>query len=188
MPPQALHSGFVLDQTAAFTINSKMPKREEKNTKAKTTKALRSLFIAVSVPLSLTTTIIFLFGSGHRYRAVAKPFWFPPMWFIHLAALGSSSLMGFAAWLFWADGGFHAQPDALPLYIAQVFLGLVWDPLVLVMGATRLGLIFGLIQFGTLFACYRTFRRVNPFAKDLAKPCLAWAAYLTLVNFKLIYL
>ncbi|KAF4355175.1 translocator protein homolog [Cannabis sativa] len=185
MPSQSLHSAtFVLDQT---TINSKMPKREDK-AKAKTKRALRSLLIAVSVPLSLTAAIIFFFGSGQRYRAFAKPFWFPPLWFIHLASLGSSSLMGFSAWLFWADGGFHAQPDSLPLYIAQVSLGLVWDPLVLVMGQTWLGLVFGLIHFGTLFACYRTFRRVNPFAKDLAKPCLAWAFYLTLVNFKLIYL
>lgn len=187
MPSQTLHSGTMLEQTSFTNLtNSKISKRDEKNAKAK--RAIRSLIIAVSVPLFLTTTIILLFGSGRRYRAMSKPFWFPPLWLIHLASLGSSFLMGFAAWLFWADGGFHAQSNALPLYIAQISLSIVWDPLVLVIGAAWLGLVFCLIHFGTLLACYRTFRRVNPFAKDLAKPCLAWAAYLTLVNYKLIYL
>ena len=96
--------------------------------------------------------------------------------------------MGFAAWLFWADGGFHAHGDALPLYIAQISLSIVWDPLVLRIGAIWLGFVFCLVHFGTLFACYLIFRRVNPFAKDLAKPCLVWVAYLTLVNYKLLFL
>ncbi|PON80354.1 TspO/MBR-related protein [Parasponia andersonii] len=188
MSSQTLHPGFMLDQTIITTIptNYKLSKREKKIFRAK--RALRSLFIAVSIPLSLTMTIILLFGSGHRYRAVPKPFWFPPLWLIHLASLGSSFLMGFAGWLFWADGGFHAQSNALPLYITHISVSVVWDPLVLVIGAAWLGLVFCLIHFGTLFACYRSFRRVNPFAKDLAKPCLAWVAYLTLVNYKLIYL
>ncbi|XP_024022660.1 translocator protein homolog [Morus notabilis] len=179
------HHGFMLDQTTTTTNPTKMTKRQEKKAKAK--RALWTLFIAVSVPLSLTMTIILLFGSGKRYRSLTKPFWFPPLWFVHLASLGSSFLTGFAAWLFWADGGFHAHPDALPLYIAQISLSIVWDPLVLVIGAASLGLVFCLVHFGTLFACYRSFRRVNPFAKDLMKPCLAWVAYLTLVNYKLIY-
>lgn len=98
--------------------------------------------------------------------------------------------MGFAAWLVWADGGFHAHPDALLLYIAQVSLGIVWDPLVLVIGAPWLAFVFCAANLGALFACFKIFRgmNVNPFAKDLVKPCVAWAAFLTILTFKLIFI
>jgi benzodiazapine receptor len=165
-----------------------MASQNTKNTNAK--RALRSLAIAVTVPVLLTMFIIFMFGSGRKYRALAKPIWFPSLWFIHLASLGSSFLMGFAAWLVWADGGFHAYPDALLLYLTQVSLGIVWDPLVLVIGARWLSFVFCAANFVALFACYKIFRgmNVNPFAKDLVKPCVAWAAYLSIVTFKLIFL
>ncbi|KHN26557.1 Translocator protein like [Glycine soja] len=96
--------------------------------------------------------------------------------------------MGLAAWLVWANGGFQGETDAMSLYIAHVSLSIVWHPLVLVMGAYWLALISCLVNFVTLFLCYLRFRKVNPFAKDLAKPCLAWAAYLCLVSFKLIFI
>jgi benzodiazapine receptor len=172
--------------TTTTTTTTTMARQDAKRTKAK--RALRSLAIAIVVPLYLTMTIIFMFGSGHKYQALDKPFWFPPLWFIHIASLGSSFLMGFASWLVWADGGFHTQSDALPLYIAQISLSIVWDPLVLVMDARRLGLVFCCVNFGTLLACHDCFRRVNPFAKDLVKLCVAWAAYLTIVSFKLVFI
>ena len=186
MASQSLHPSFVSNQNINPTNPTKMSKREEK--RAKTKRAIRSLAIAVSIPLSLNILIVLLFGSGHQYRSLKKPIWFPPLWLIHLASLGSSVLTSFAAWLFWADSGFHLDPNALPLYIAQVSMSVVWDPLVLVIGSVWLGLIANLVHLGTLFACYRAFRRVNPFAKDVIKPCLAWLAYLTLVNYKLMYL
>ncbi|XP_044484115.1 translocator protein homolog [Mangifera indica] len=163
-------------------------KSKAANHNAITKSTFRSLVFSITAPLILTTTIIILFGSGPKYRASAKPFWFPPLWLIHLASLGSSFFMSLAAWLVWADGGFHEQADALPLYIAQFSLSVIWDPLVLVIGAVWLGLFFCVIHFGTLFACYKTFKKVNPFAKDLVKPCLAWMGFLTIVTYKLIYL
>nr|KYP62457.1 hypothetical protein KK1_016990 [Cajanus cajan] len=96
--------------------------------------------------------------------------------------------MGLAAWLVWADGGFQGETDAMSLYISHVSLSIVWHPLVLVMRAYWLAFLSGLVDFGTLFFCYLRFRKVNPFAKDLAKPCLVWAAYLCFVNFKLMFL
>jgi len=49
-------------------------------------------------------------------------------------------------------------------------------------------LVSGIVDCATLFICYLRFKKVNPFAKDLAKPCLAWTAYLTLISFKLMLL
>lgn len=87
----------------------------------------------------------------------------------------------------WAEGGFHGPSDALPLYIAQVSLGLVWDPLVLRIGAAYLGLVFCLLHFGTSVGCYKKFREVNPVAGVVVMPCLVWVALLTFVNFKLVF-
>ncbi|OIV95213.1 hypothetical protein TanjilG_21603 [Lupinus angustifolius] len=158
--------------------------RETKKAQAK--RALRSLAIAIAVPVTLNIGVIILCGSGHKYHQLAKPIWFAPLWFIHLATLGSSFFMGLAAWLVWADGVFKLEPDALPLYVAQVSLSIVWEPLVV--NAHWLALVSSIVNFGTLFMCYLRFRKVNPFAKDLAKPCLLWAGYLTLVSFKLMFL
>ncbi|KAI4345419.1 hypothetical protein L6164_012545 [Bauhinia variegata] len=156
--------------------------------KAKSRRALRSLTTGVAVPFALSLAIITLFGSGHKYHRLAKPFWFPPLWFVHLATLSSSLSMGLAAWLVWADGGFHGDSDALPLYVAQVSLSIVWHPLVLVMRAYWVAFVFCLAHLGTLYLCYDRFKKVNPFARDLAKPCLAWVAYLTFVTLKLMAL
>ncbi|KAK7329434.1 hypothetical protein VNO77_23603 [Canavalia gladiata] len=156
--------------------------------KAQAKRALRSLATGIAVPFTLTLTIIILFGSGRKYHRVPKPFWFAPLWFFHLATLGSSLLMGLAAWLVWADGGFQGESDAISLYIAHVSLSIVWHPFVLGMGAYWLAFLSCLGNFGTLFLCYLRFRKVNPFAKDLAKPGLLWAAYLALVSFKLMFL
>lgn len=147
-----------------------------------------SLFVIMMVPLSLTITIIFLFGSSRKYPALVKPFWFPSLTIIHLASLGSTILMSLAAWLVWTDGGFQPDSDALPLYIAQVSLSIVWHPLVLRIGAAWLGFVFSLVNLGTLFACYRIFGKVNSSSKNFVKPCLAWVACLTLVTFNLMYL
>ena len=169
-----------------FTTKTKPEPR-----KNEASRDLWKLVVAVSVPMVITTATVLLFGSRrkHYMNVLATPiFWFPPLWFIHLASLCSSFLMGLAGWLVWADGGFHSQSDALPLYVAQISLSIVWDPLVLVIGVAWLGFVFCVIHFGTLFACYLSFQRVNTFAKDLVTPCLAWVLYLIFVSSKLTYL
>ncbi|GAV74903.1 TspO_MBR domain-containing protein [Cephalotus follicularis] len=186
MASQILRERFNNHNTTTPTNPTTKAKPKTKQAEAK--RALRSLAISIVVPLSITLVVIFLFGSGQRYHALSKPFWFPPLWLIHLASLSTSFFMSLAAWLVWADGGFGMQSDALPLYIAHVSLSLVWDPLVLVIGAAWIGLFFTLVHFGTLFACYRSFKRFNPISKDLVKPCMAWMAFLSIVTFKLIYL
>ncbi|GLU08377.1 hypothetical protein SLE2022_252950 [Rubroshorea leprosula] len=158
-----------------------------KNGRERKVPSALSLAAAIAVPLTLTSFIIFNFGAGKRYRTLPnKPFWFPPLWLIHLASFGSTFLMSLAACLVWLVGGFNADSDALPLYISQVALSIVWDPLVLVIGSARVGFVFCVVHFGTLVACHRRFEKLIPSAKDLVTPCLLWSGFLTVLTYKLI--
>uniref|UniRef100_A0A7N0ZRL4 Translocator protein homolog n=1 Tax=Kalanchoe fedtschenkoi TaxID=63787 RepID=A0A7N0ZRL4_KALFE len=153
-------------------------------------RAVKSLTFSVLVPLTLTSASIWFFGSSVKtYNSLAAAsLYLPPLWFIHLAELASSALMGFAAWFVWVDGGFRrsASGDAAALYVSHVALCLTWDPLVLRIGAAPVGFVFCVVNFGTVVAVYGEFRRVNGVAGQLVRPCMAWMALLTLVTFKLI--
>ncbi|KAF3622331.1 putative alkylated DNA repair protein alkB -like protein 8-like [Capsicum annuum] len=167
--------------------DTKMDKNTKSIRKQKAKQGLRSLTIALSIPLLLTLLDIFLFGSSYQYVSMKKPFWFPRLWALHLACLGSSFLMGLSAWLVWAEGGFHRQPMAMLLYLGQLGLSLAWDPVVFKAGATRVGLVLCMALFGVLIACVKAFKNVNPIAGNLVKPCLGWAVLLSLANLKLVY-
>ncbi|KAG8389473.1 hypothetical protein BUALT_Bualt02G0233000 [Buddleja alternifolia] len=147
----------------------------------------RSLGVAVAFPLSLTLLDIYLFGSTTRYRSLHKPFYFPPLWALHLACVATAFMTGVSAWLVWAEGGFHRQPNALMLYLGQLLLSLGWYPVVFGAGAVRVGLVLCAGLFGVLIGCARSFSKMNPIAGDLVKPCLVWAVLLAVVNVRLLY-
>ncbi|KAJ4954827.1 hypothetical protein NE237_011610 [Protea cynaroides] len=152
-------------------------------------RGLRSLIIAVAIPVSLTLATTYYSGSSRIYGDLAKkPFWYPSFLILLLASLVSSSFMGLSAWLVWAEGGFHRQPTALYLYLAQLILSILWAPITFTCGAIPFGLIICVALFCALVGCSQSFRRVNPIAAGLIKPCLAWVAFMTIVNFKLLYI
>ncbi|KAK4482194.1 hypothetical protein RD792_009336 [Penstemon davidsonii] len=161
--------------------------RKQKKTGGTARRGLRSLTLAVAFPLSLSVLDIFLFGSSNRYRNIEKPFYFPPLWALHLACLGNVFLSGLSAWLVWAEGGFHRKPTALALYLGQLMLSLVWYPVVFGAGAVRVGLVLCAALFGVVVGCSRIFKNMNPIAGDLVKPCLVWAVLLAVVNLRLVY-
>ncbi|XP_073053782.1 translocator protein homolog [Primulina eburnea] len=163
-----------------------MQYRKQKRT-GMAARGLRSLAIAIILPLSLTVLDIILFGSGDRFRSMQRHPYFPPMWALHSAWLVAAFLSGLSAWLVWVDGGFHHQPGALFLYLGQLALSLGWYPIVFGAGAIRVGLILCAALFGSLIACSRIFKNVNPIAGDLFKPCLLWGMLLAVVNVRLVY-
>ncbi|TMW91757.1 hypothetical protein EJD97_013928 [Solanum chilense] len=173
---------------SAHDKDSKSNKNINRSTRKQIAKrGVKSLTIALSIPLLLTLIDISLFGSSYQYVSMEKPFWFPRLWALHLACLGCSLLMGLSAWLVWAEGGFHRQPMAIILYLTQLGLSLAWDPVVFKAGATRTGLGLCVALFGVLIGCFRAFKNVNPIAGDLVKPCFGWAVLLSLANLKLVY-
>ncbi|XP_047967406.1 translocator protein homolog [Salvia hispanica] len=175
-----------IHQQTPTTNDDDMNRKKPKNSAA-AARGLKSLSVAVALPLSLTLLDIFLFGSSSRYRTLHKPFYVPPLWALHLACITTAFLSGLSAWLVWAEGGFHRHPAALALYLVQLALSLVWYPLVLRAGAVRLGLLLCAALFGALVGCARAFRNMNPIAGDLVKPCLASALLLAAANVRLVY-
>ncbi|KAH7517087.1 translocator protein homolog [Ziziphus jujuba] len=151
-------------------------------------RGFRSLAVAVSLPVSLSLLSIYLGGSSNSYAISSKPFWFPPLWALHFTTIASSFLMGLSAWLVWAQGGFHKKPMAAYLYLTQLAFSLAWDPIVFGFGSTRAGLIVCLGMLVALLGCSSAFKQVNPIAGDVMKPCIAWNAFLAIVNFKLIFI
>lgn len=147
-------------------------------------KGLRSLAVAVTVPLILTALVAYVSGSSASFPS--KPTWHPPVWVFHVASAITASLMGLSGWLVWTAGAFHQEQAVLSLYLAQFFLGLTWGPLVFGLAAARAGLAVCLAQFSVMFTCARCFRKVNPFAGDLVKPCLAWVSFLAVFSYKLL--
>nr|DAD39370.1 TPA_asm: hypothetical protein HUJ06_013693 [Nelumbo nucifera] len=167
------------------TVDNYMTRRNRKMAMAK--RGLRSLTLAVVVPLMLTIANIHFFGSSHSYGSLKKPFWYPSIRLLHLTCLISTILMGLSAWLVWAEGGFHQQNSALPLFIAQLALGLSWNPLVFVLEAFQTGLVVCVALFGALLGCYRTFRSINPIAGDLINPSFLGVVIMMMINYKLLY-
>ncbi|EXB40845.1 Translocator-like protein [Morus notabilis] len=182
-----------VEETTAGDDKIKTSKRSSKRGRARAALAkrgLRSLAVAVSVSVALTLLAVY-FGSSDSYKntTVSKPpFWFPPLWALHFTSTASAFLMGLSAWLIWTEGGFHNSPTALYLYLAQLVLGLVWDPIVFGAGLSVAGLVICMGMLGALIGCYQAFKEVNPIASEVIKPCLAWAAFLVLVNLTLVCL
>jgi len=149
-------------------------------------RGLKSLGVAVSIPVLVTLTNIYFFGVSDTYKMSQRPNWVPPIWALHMACLGSAFLMGLCGWIVWAEGGFHRRPRVVPLYLGQFGLSLLWDPIVFKVGANPVGLVIALGVCWALLQCHRVFREVNQLAGDLVLPCLGWAGLLTFVNFKLL--
>ncbi|KAL2945427.1 Translocator protein-like protein [Bienertia sinuspersici] len=149
-------------------------------------RGLKSLSVALSLPLILTLTNIYMFGANDHYKMSNRPNWVPPIWALHTACLGSALLLGLCGWIVWAEGGFHKNPNAFGLYVGQFGLSLLWDPLVFKMGANWAGLVVAAGVCWALFRCYKVFRAVSEIAADLVLPCLGWAALLAFISVKLL--
>ncbi|EES17723.1 hypothetical protein BDA96_09G049200 [Sorghum bicolor] len=153
-------------------------------------RGLRSLAAAVSLSAALTAlSFFFAAGGGHSSSS-------PPsastttVAMVRAGSVASEAVLALAAWMAWAEGGVHARPAATLLpYAAQLGAALAWAPLVLGQGhaaAPRAGLACCAAMAAAAVACARGFGAVNPVAGDLAKPAVAWAVILAVVNYKML--
>ncbi|KAL1060395.1 hypothetical protein V6Z11_1Z101000 [Gossypium hirsutum] len=160
---------------ATTTSNEKNRANRREKRMAMAKRGLRSLVIAVSFPLSWL-------------RLFSQTFLVPSFVAFTYRLLGFELRDGAVGLVVWVEGGFHAKPTALSLYLGYLGLSMAWHPTVLWMGASWAGLLVSLAMVGTLVGCSRDFGKVNPIAGNSVMPCLAWAAFLATVNLKLVFL
>ncbi|GAB2235797.1 hypothetical protein Droror1_Dr00026238 [Drosera rotundifolia] len=172
--------------TSATTDGGDVNRAKRQGRIASAKRGLRSLTIAVLLPVLLTLSNIYFFGGGPG-RGPSRLNWIPPHWALHMTCLASVSLLGLSAWIVWADGGFHRDPSAVGLYLGLLGLGLAWDPIVFRFGLNWAGLAVAAAVGGGLWRWSRVARRVNPMAGDLVMPCLGWAGFLACVNLKMMF-
>uniref|UniRef100_A0A0E0KYK8 Uncharacterized protein n=1 Tax=Oryza punctata TaxID=4537 RepID=A0A0E0KYK8_ORYPU len=162
---------------AAATAGGEAASRDPRKA-GRAKRGLRSLAAAVSLSVALTAASFY--GSGSSSASAAK---------VTIARAGSvaaEAVMALAAWMVWAEGGLHRRPGAtLAPFMAQLVAALAWAPLALGLAAPVAGLACCAAMAAGAVACARGFGGVNPVAGDLAKPCVAWAVLLAVINYKM---
>jgi translocator protein len=148
-------------------------------------RGLRSLAAAVSFSVALTALSFFAAGQSPPSPKTATA---STVAVVRAGSVASEAMLALAAWMAWAEGGLHARPAATLLpYAAHLGAALAWAPLVLCShAAARAGLACCAVMAAGAVACARGFGAVNPVAGDLAKPAVAWAVILAVVNYKML--
>lgn len=147
---------------------------------------VKSLIIAVGIPLLLgSVDAIFNSPFSTWFKDLKKPWWEPPGPIFGGAWSVLYPLMGLASWLVWAEGGFHKQTTPLLLYVAQLFLNLLWPMFFFGYKKLGLALLDIILLDGVLAATIAAFQPVNHVAANLMKPYLAWVLFATALNFNL---
>ncbi|CAL4910303.1 unnamed protein product [Urochloa decumbens] len=160
--------------------NAGVASRDPGSRKTGGRRGLRSLAAAVSLPSALVALSFFLAGSSPTAATTTVAI-------VRAGSVASEAVLAVAAWMAWAEGGLHARPAATLLpYAARLCAALAWAPLVLGHGAARAGLACCAAMAAGAVACARGFGAVNPVAGDLAKPAVAWAVLLAVVNYKML--
>ncbi|KQK07460.1 translocator protein homolog [Brachypodium distachyon] len=141
-------------------------------------RGLRSLAAAVTLSAALTAAAFYYASSGTGGASVAVA---------RAGSVAAEAVMALAAWMVWAEGGLHRRPGAtLAPFAAQLLAAAAWPALALKVGSGWAGMgCCGAMAAGAA-ACVRGFGAVNPVAGDLAKPCVAWAVLLAVINYKML--
>lgn len=168
--------------TAATTDagSSTVPERTKDQKLALARRGLPSLAVAVAIPTVATATSISVAGTS------VSAAWTPPVWAFHAGSLLMSGLLGLSSWLVWAKGGFHGRSEALPLYLVELVMELLWAPLLFGGGSSGLAMALCAAHVAVLFLLAQCFRHVNPVAADLIKPYLAWVSIVAVVKYLLL--
>ncbi|MCO5586052.1 hypothetical protein L7F22_039991 [Adiantum nelumboides] len=160
--------------------------KDRKPPAPKHVKGLRTLLLAVGIPLVLGSIDAF-FNSPNQpfYAELRKPFWNPPGWLFGFAWSLLYPTMGLASWLVWTQGGWMRQKPALSLYVLQLTLNLLWPYLFFGRHDIKLALIDIAVLVVVLAACVNAFSKANHVAGNLMKPYLAWVIFATALNYAL---
>merc|ERR1711915_769624 len=138
-------------------------------------KGVKSLLIAVAIPLVLgILDAVFFSPNSSYYKELKKPWWNPPGWLFGFAWTVLYSLMGLASWLVWVEGGFQKQSRPLLIYGVQLFINLLWPAIFFGLKKPGLALLDIALLDVAVYVCM-----------DAFKPYLAWVLFATALNYRI---
>ncbi|KAG8084726.1 hypothetical protein GUJ93_ZPchr0010g9122 [Zizania palustris] len=170
------------DAAAVGAGGAGVASRDRRKVGRATKRGLRSLAAAVALPVALTAASFYASGSDPAAAGASAS----KVMIARAGSVAAQAVMALAAWMVWAEGGMHRRPGAtLAPFAAQLVAAMAWAPLALGLASPVAGLACCAAMVAGAVACARGFGAVNPVAGDLAKPCVAWAVLLAVINYKM---
>ena len=150
---------------------------------------LKSLLIALAIPLAVGGLSALLSGGMGNYRALEKPPLSPPGWVFPVVWTILYLLMGYSSYRVYFAGKSPAYTRrALILYGIQLFLNFLW-PIVFFCFHWYLGAFFVLVALWiVIFLTLRTFSAIDETAGDLLIPYVLWVTFAGYLNFGIYFL
>lgn len=118
------------------------------------------------------------------FRALEKPWFYPPTIAFPVVWTLLFTLLGVAVWLVWrsdADG----RRLALGLFVVQMGFNVVWTPAFFSLEAPLLALGIILALWGLVAGTIAAFQRIDTRAAALLVPYLVWVTFAAVLNFEL---
>ena len=122
------------------------------------------------------------FEAGEWYfRDLNQPAWAVPAWLYGPAWALAWVFAALAAWNAWLTGHYDRY-KALPWWLALLLANLAWSFLYFGMHRPGWAWLALCLSLAATVLCMRAFSRISSEAAKLMIPCLAWVAYLWLLN------
>jgi tryptophan-rich sensory protein len=118
------------------------------------------------------------------FRALEKPWFYPPTIAFPVVWTLLFSLLGIALWLVWrsdADG----RRLALGAFAAQMALNVAWTPAFFALEAPLVALVVIVVLWALVVGTILAVRRVDRRAAALLVPYLAWVTFAAVLNVEL---
>ncbi len=147
--------------------------------------------LTVPVVLGLGMVSGWLSNSGYGNRwfdALVKPEIMPPGWLFGVAWTVLYILLGLALALVLASRDVPAKKTALALFAAQMLLNFTWSPVFFGMHLITPALVIILLMLGLAIGATFLFARIRQAAAWLMMPYLAWLAFASLLNYRILQL
>ncbi len=152
-------------------------------------KSVKSLLIALAIPLAVGGLAALLSGGTELYQTVTQPPLSPPGWVFPVVWTVLYLLMGYSSYRVYRSGKPKEQVgNALKLYAAQLFFNFVW-PIVFFGFRWYLGAFFVLLVLWILILLtLRAFTAIDETAGDLLIPYLLWVTFAGYLNLGIYFL
>lgn len=119
------------------------------------------------------------------YGALAQPSWAPPPWVFGPVWTALYTLMAFAAWLVWREGGWRQQRQALCWFLAQLGFNAIWSWVFFVWKRGFWAWIDITVLWFLIVATIVSFQKRSRVAGLLLIPYLLWVSFAWALNFSL---